>query len=137
VRNKRYVIRIVTGPHEGIRVKSLRRIRNLLIGLSAALAAPAVFSQQAETSPDAAAMPAQRPRVGLVVAGGGANGGAHVGVLKAADPPARGRSRRTREMDNLGYGELGVYGGGILRGAPASPFRSTARLCERSRSSPG
>jgi hypothetical protein len=21
-------------------------------------------------------------------------------------------------MDNLGYGELGVYGGGILRGAP-------------------
>jgi arylsulfatase A-like enzyme len=22
-------------------------------------------------------------------------------------------------MDNLGYGELGVYGGGILRGAPA------------------
>jgi len=23
-------------------------------------------------------------------------------------------------MDNLGYGELGVYGGGILRGAPHS-----------------
>ena len=24
-------------------------------------------------------------------------------------------------MDNLGYGELGAYGGGILRGAPAEP----------------
>ncbi|MEJ8858813.1 hypothetical protein WKW79_29870 [Variovorax robiniae] len=25
-------------------------------------------------------------------------------------------------MDNLGYGELGVYGGGVLRGA-AAPYR--------------
>ena len=24
-------------------------------------------------------------------------------------------------MDNLGYGEVGVYGGGALRGAPTSP----------------
>jgi hypothetical protein len=24
-------------------------------------------------------------------------------------------------MDNLGYGELGVYGGGVLRGAPTPP----------------
>jgi arylsulfatase A-like enzyme len=24
-------------------------------------------------------------------------------------------------MDNLGYGELGAYGGGILRGAPTPP----------------
>lgn len=26
-------------------------------------------------------------------------------------------------MDNLGYGELGAYGGGILRGAPTCGFR--------------
>jgi hypothetical protein len=31
-------------------------------------------------------------------------------------------------MDNLGYGELGVYGGGILRGAPTPPHR---RACGR------
>jgi hypothetical protein len=36
-------------------------------------------------------------------------------------------------MDNLGYGELGVYGGGILRGAPtpsvtANPQRAGVSL---------
>src|SRR5262245_17204777 len=31
-------------------------------------------------------------------------------------------------MDNLGYGELGAYGGGILRGAP------TPRICRQARS---
>src|SRR5258706_15557453 len=29
-------------------------------------------------------------------------------------------------MDNLGYGELGVYGGGNLRGSPTPPFRKLA-----------
>ncbi len=39
-------------------------------------------------------------------------------------PPAAGHAQATKPnivfmlMDNLGYGELGVYGGGILRGAP-------------------
>jgi len=35
-------------------------------------------------------------------------------------------------VDNLGYGELGVYGGGILRGAPTPPRASTrwpAKAC--------
>ena len=27
-------------------------------------------------------------------------------------------------MDNLGYGELGVYGGGVLRGAPTPRIES-------------
>ena len=32
--------------------------------------------------------------------------------------------------DNLGYGELGVYGGGILRGAPRRALtRSPAKAC--------
>src|SRR5262245_31543639 len=30
-------------------------------------------------------------------------------------------------MDNLGYGELGVYGGGILRGAPTPRIDTLAR----------
>src|SRR5215471_19916024 len=36
--------------------------------------------------------------------------------------PAKGEEKKPNIvfmlMDNLGYGELGVYGGGILRGAP-------------------
>jgi arylsulfatase A-like enzyme len=30
-------------------------------------------------------------------------------------------------MDNLGYGELGVYGGSILRGAPHAAHRQTCQ----------
>jgi arylsulfatase A-like enzyme len=30
-------------------------------------------------------------------------------------------------MDNLGYGELGVYGGGILRGAPTPNIDELAK----------
>src|SRR5262245_53484104 len=41
---------------------------------------------------------------------------------KAQDVPAKAQGKKPNIvfmlMDNLGYGELGVYGGGILRGAP-------------------
>ena len=46
-------------------------------------------------------------------------------TLGAATVPAPAQSQATQKpnilfilMDNLGYGELGVYGGGVLRGAP-------------------
>ncbi len=41
------------------------------------------------------------------------------GSANAANQPAAGKPNRVfMLMDNLGYGELGCYGGGILRGAP-------------------
>src|SRR5262249_19652050 len=43
-------------------------------------------------------------------------------TILCAVPPAKAQQKKPNIvfmlMDNLGYGELGVYGGGILRGAP-------------------
>jgi NTE family protein len=70
--------------------------RSLLIGLTA-LSAFGAAAQEAGTAagqdtgtatgPDtgAAAAPARRPRVALALAGGGARGGAHIGVLKVLE----------------------------------------------------
>jgi NTE family protein len=41
--------------------------------------------QSGQTDDAVAAMPGNRPRIGLVLAGGGAKGGAHVGVLKVLE----------------------------------------------------
>lgn len=51
------------------------------------LAASAVtFAQEApDTAPPAAAAPPHRPRIGLVLSGGGARGIAHIGVLKVLE----------------------------------------------------
>ncbi len=52
-----------------------------------ATVAPGAFSSQAvpvEQAPSASTAP-RRPRIGLVLAGGGAKGGAHVGVLKVLE----------------------------------------------------
>jgi NTE family protein len=52
--------------------------------LSALLAVPLLpLPAAADQAPDAA--PAHRPRIGLVLAGGGAKGGAHVGALKVLE----------------------------------------------------
>jgi NTE family protein len=62
-------------------------IRDLLPGLMAALALNTGLVQAAQPGANATAAPAagQRPRVGLVLAGGGAKGAAHVGVLKVLE----------------------------------------------------
>src|SRR6516165_11706437 len=59
-----------------------------------------------------------------VMAGAGAFGGAP-GILAAQTSPVQPRGGQDKKpnivfmlTDNLGYGELGSYGGGILRGAP-------------------
>ena len=52
-----------------------------LVASFGAMAQP--VSQSASTTPVAAAQPAQgRPKIGLVLSGGGARGAAHVGVIK-------------------------------------------------------
>ncbi len=55
----------------------------LLVQCLAMVAAASAFA--AEAPPGAAAPPAARPRVGLVLSGGGARGAAHVGVLKVLE----------------------------------------------------
>jgi NTE family protein len=74
--------------------------RCLLIGVAAALAAgvaaqeTAVPAQDAQSAPQGARAarqaprtitPAPRPRIALALAGGGARGGAHIGVLKVLE----------------------------------------------------
>ncbi len=49
------------------------------------LAAPGISSAQQAVPPEAPAAPAHRPRVGLVLSGGGARGAAHIGVLKVLE----------------------------------------------------
>lgn len=57
-----------------------RSLRTLL--LLGSLATTTVMADSRDPSPGMAAREPLRPRVGLVLAGGGAKGGAHVGVLK-------------------------------------------------------
>jgi len=59
----------------------------LLMWLSAAavLAQPAALTPTAESASGATARPTGRPRIGLVLSGGGARGLAHVGVLKVLE----------------------------------------------------
>jgi arylsulfatase A-like enzyme len=59
--------------------------------------------------------------------------GIAVGVALASPVSAESSSRDARKpnivfvlMDNLGYGELGVYGGGVLRGAPTPRIEQLA-----------
>ncbi len=55
------------------------------LALAAALGAGVPARSQPVATPAAAAASAPRPRVGLVLAGGGARGGAHLGVLKVLE----------------------------------------------------
>lgn len=61
-------------------MKSTRRRLTALLSLLAPLCGPALAVAQ-----DAPAAPASRPRIGLVLAGGGAKGAAHIGVLRVLD----------------------------------------------------
>ena len=71
-----------------------------------AIAAPA-------PAPGPAATPAKRPRVGLVLAGGGAKGGAHVGVLKVLE-------QMHVPIDCIAGTSMGaLVGGGYASGIPA------------------
>ncbi len=72
-----------------------------------AIAAPA-------PAPGPAATPAKRPRIGLVLAGGGAKGGAHVGVLKVLE-------QLHVPVDCIAGTSMGsLVGGGYASGIPAA-----------------
>src|SRR5215472_13663536 len=71
------------------RVSSIRavapHVRALSLILAACLAAPAITDAQAAPGPLASPDTHHRPRIGLVLSGGGARGTAHIGVLKVLD----------------------------------------------------
>ena len=77
--------------------------------------APAVAPGGFDSAPAApAAKPAHRPRVGLVLAGGGAKGGAHVGVLKVLE-------QMHVPIDCIAGTSMGsLVGGGYASGIPAA-----------------
>jgi arylsulfatase A-like enzyme len=58
--------------------------------------------------------------LGVLVSAAAIAAGLSASSAQAASSPARGSKPNIIFvlMDNLGYGELGVYGGGVLRGAP-------------------
>ena len=63
----------------------------------------------------------QRPRVGLVLAGGGAKGGAHVGVLKVLE-------QMHVPVDCIAGTSMGaLVGGGYASGIPASDMDTFIR----------
>jgi NTE family protein len=61
------------------------RCRALGLLLAAWLAAPAITDAQTTSAPDRAGEAPHRPRIGLVLSGGGARGTAHIGVLKVLE----------------------------------------------------
>jgi NTE family protein len=61
------------------------RLRVLGLFLAAWLAAPAITDAQATAEPQAPLDTHPRPRIGLVLSGGGARGTAHIGVLKVLE----------------------------------------------------
>lgn len=66
--------------------KKFRPVRRLVPFLMTALLLETALVQAAEPSVNVTAAPAtSRPRIGLVLAGGGAKGAAHVGVLKVLE----------------------------------------------------
>jgi len=84
----------------------LARAPNALVVAAVLLAAsPTLHAQQA---------PGSRPRVGLVLAGGGAKGGAHVGVLKVLE-------ELNVPIDCIAGTSMGaLVGGGYASGIPAN-----------------
>src|SRR6187431_534687 len=78
------------------------------------LAFAAAADQTADPAPGPAAAAGGRPRVGLVLAGGGAKGGAHVGVLKVLE-------ELHIPIDCIAGTSMGaLVGGGYASGIPAS-----------------
>jgi NTE family protein len=90
-----------------------------LIGMVALSAGPCIAAEPSETNETSAlaAFP-QRPHVGLVLAGGGAKGGAHVGVLKVLE-------ELHVPIDCIAGTSMGALaGGGYASGIPAKQMQA-------------
>ena len=93
-------------------------LRRLLPGLIALLSIQATLAQAAAAGADnVAASTSQRPRIGLVLAGGGAKGGAHVGVLKVLE-------ELHIPIDCIAGTSMGaLVGGGYASGIPSQELQ--------------
>src|SRR5262245_24521295 len=92
-----------------VRPTSPRRLTTLAVALVVAWTVGAAGISVAQT-----ATPAARPRIGLVLAGGGAKGGAHVGVLKVLE-------QLHVPIDCIAGTSMGaLVGGGYASGIPAA-----------------
>jgi NTE family protein len=77
-------VRILNGYHNEARERRRCRWVTVLLIFLASVAAPWGAAYGSETAGDAESTP-RRPKIGLVLAGGGAKGAAHVGVLKVLE----------------------------------------------------
>src|SRR6187401_1262974 len=88
----------------------------LFHGLTASLVT-AFLALPPAASADQAAAPAHRPRVGLVLAGGGAKGGAHIGALKVLE-------ELHVPIDCIAGASIGaLVGAGYASGQPAADIQ--------------
>ncbi len=72
----------------------------------------------APSNPGADDVPSQRPRIGLVLAGGGAKGGAHIGVLKVLE-------EQRVPIDCIAGTSMGaLIGAGYASGLPAADLEA-------------
>jgi NTE family protein len=93
------------------------RLMAFACGLSAAFALPMVPAGAQDQQPSADG-PGRRPRIGLVLAGGGAKGGAHVGVLKVLE-------ELHVPIDCIAGTSMGaLVGAGYAAGLPASELET-------------
>jgi NTE family protein len=96
---------------------ALRWQRPCLVAVAATLVTYGALAQE----PAASSAPAKRPRIGLVLAGGGARGGAHVGVLKVLE-------EMRIPIDCIAGTSMGaLVGGGYASGMPASDIEQFLR----------
>jgi len=87
---------------------------HLVLTLTACVLACGVVQAAEQRLDEASAAPSARPRVGLVLAGGGAKGGAHVGVLKVLE-------EMRVPVDCIAGTSMGaLVGGGYASGIPAA-----------------
>ncbi|MGL6224718.1 MAG: patatin-like phospholipase family protein [Steroidobacteraceae bacterium] len=86
----------------------------LVLALAGGLLASGALQAADPRVDEASAAPSARPRVGLVLAGGGAKGGAHVGVLKVLE-------EMRIPVDCIAGTSMGaLVGGGYASGIPAA-----------------